>query len=59
MPSDPDTKAKLKEFPGMEKCGRCGLSLAEHVSANLTDGAFVGKYLTICPTVLFKPTGKI
>lgn len=35
-------------------CERCGHDRAEHYSANLTDGAFVGKYLLICPTSLFK-----
>jgi hypothetical protein len=34
-------------------CANCGYMLALHVAANLTDGAFVGQYLTLCPTALF------
>jgi hypothetical protein len=30
--------------------------LALHVTANLSDGAFVGQYLIICPTALFLST---
>ena len=39
------------------KCGHCGHDRAEHHSANLTDGAFVGKYLLICPTSVFRAKG--
>lgn len=38
-------------------CERCGHDAAEHHSANLTDGAFVGKYLLICPNVVFTAKG--
>lgn len=34
-------------------CRNCGYDLSLHVAANLSDGAFVGQYLTICPTALF------
>lgn len=43
--------------PKFVTCDRCGHDRAEHHSANLTDGAFVGKYLLICPTALFKAKG--
>ena len=36
------------------KCENCGRDRAEHHNANLSDGQFVGKYLLICPTVIFK-----
>jgi hypothetical protein len=39
------------------KCERCGQDRAEHYSANLSDGPFVGKYLLICPTSVFKAQG--
>ena len=39
------------------KCERCGHDRAEHYHANLSDGAFVGKYLLICPTAVFKAEG--
>lgn len=39
------------------KCEHCGRDRAEHHVANLTDGAFVGKYLLICPTAVFKAKG--
>lgn len=39
------------------KCERCGHDRAEHHDANLTDGAFVGKYLLICPVAVFKAKG--
>lgn len=35
-------------------CENCGRDRAEHHHANLSDGPFVGKYLLICPTVIFK-----
>ena len=35
-------------------CERCGHDRAEHQAANLSDGPFVGLYLLICPTALFK-----
>lgn len=38
-------------------CERCGHDRAEHHSANLTDGAFVGLYLLICPTATFMAKG--
>ena len=41
------------EYPGNVLCINCGYMLALHVTANFTDGAFVGQYLTICPTALF------
>jgi hypothetical protein len=39
------------------KCERCGHDRAEHHAANLTDGAFVGAYLLICPTATFWAKG--
>ena len=38
-------------------CEWCGMVRAEHHPANLTDGVIVGKYLLICPTVIFKAKG--
>lgn len=38
---------------GADICQNCGYMLALHVVANVSDGAFVGQYLTICPTALF------
>mgnify|MGYP001591940753 CR=1 FL=1 len=35
-------------------CEQCGHDRALHHSANLSDGPFVGKYLLICPTAVFK-----
>ncbi len=32
---------------------RCGYRKGDHKAANLTDGAFVGEYLLICPTAVF------
>lgn len=43
--------------PQFVKCDNCGHDRSEHHSANLTDGAFVGKYLLICPTVVFRHKG--
>jgi hypothetical protein len=45
------------DLPGSIICERCGHQLAEHFAANLTDGQFVGRYLTICPTAIFKHPG--
>lgn len=39
------------------RCERCGHDRAEHHCANLSDGQFVGKYLLICPTVVFTAKG--
>lgn len=39
------------------RCENCGRDRAEHYHANLSDGPFVGKYLLICPTVIFKSKG--
>lgn len=36
------------------RCERCGHDRAEHYAVNLTDGAFIGKYVPICPTSIFK-----
>ncbi len=38
-------------------CEHCGRDRAEHFLANLTDGAFVGLYLLICPTAVFRAEG--
>ncbi len=38
-------------------CERCGHDRAEHHAANLTDGPFVGAYLLVCPTAVFKAKG--
>lgn len=35
-------------------CERCGHDRAEHHAANLTDGNFVGVFILICPTAVFK-----
>ena len=43
--------------PQYLKCERCGHDRAELHHANLTDGAYVGKYLLICPTAIFKAKG--
>lgn len=34
-------------------CEHCGYPQSQHKGANLTDGAFVGEYLLICPLALF------
>jgi hypothetical protein len=49
-------KARESNLPPepFHKCVNCGFDKSKHESANLTDGAFVGKYLLICPTVMFK-----
>lgn len=49
----------MKKLPPIEivVCRRCGYDRAEHHSANLTDGQFVGKYLLICPTAIFQAKG--
>jgi hypothetical protein len=39
------------------ECERCGHDRSEHHSANLTDGVFVGRYLLICPDVIFLAEG--
>jgi hypothetical protein len=44
------------QLPGADLCQNCGYMLALHVTANLSDGAFVGQYLIICPTALFLST---
>lgn len=38
-------------------CERCGRDRSEHEHANLSDGAFVGRYLLICPTSIFVAKG--
>lgn len=43
--------------PQFVRCDSCGHDRSEHHSANLTDGAFVGKYLLICPTAVFRVKG--
>ncbi len=40
--------------PQFVRCERCGNDRSLHKAANLTDGAFVGEYLLICPTSVFK-----
>jgi hypothetical protein len=47
---------KLPE-PQFVKCERCGHDRSEHLGANLSDGPFVGVYLSLCPTVIFKAKG--
>lgn len=39
------------------RCDQCGRDRAEHHCANLTDGAFVGRYLLACPTAIFWARG--
>jgi hypothetical protein len=41
--------------PQFQRCKYCGLDRSVHAAANLTDGDFVGKYLLICPKVIFEP----
>ncbi len=43
--------------PQFLKCERCGHDRAEHEAANLADGQFVGRFLLICPTAVFKAKG--
>lgn len=43
--------------PQFLECENCGRDRAEHHHANLSDGPFVGKYILICPTVVFKHEG--
>lgn len=43
--------------PQFVKCDRCGMDRAEHYNANLSDGQFIGKYLLICPTAVFRAKG--
>ena len=49
----------MAELPPMQFvcCENCGHDRAEHHGANLSDGPFVGKYLQICPTAVFKAKG--
>jgi hypothetical protein len=51
------TKKTGLPLPQFVKCEQCGHDRAEHYHANLSDGQFVGKYLLICPTVIFKHKG--
>jgi hypothetical protein len=48
-----------KELPPVQfvKCERCGHDRTEHHAANLSDGPFVGLFLLICPTSVFKAKG--
>ena len=48
----------MSDHEGNDLCRNCGYMLALHVAANLTDGNFVGQYLTICPTALFLSSTK-
>ena len=48
-----------KELPPVQslRCDHCGYDRAEHHAANLSEGQFVGLYLLICPTAVFKAKG--
>lgn len=50
------TKTKLPP-PQFVRCEHCDHDRSEHYHANLTDGPFVGKYLLICPTSIFRAKG--
>jgi hypothetical protein len=48
-----EVAAKVSCLSVYRPCARCGHDCAEHKTANLADGPFVGAYLLICPTALF------
>ena len=59
MPKPPTRQTPTPRLPPVQflKCEQCGHDRAEHEHANLADGPFVGRYLLICPTAVFKAAG--